>query len=160
MEKITVIYLDDQREVLATIGKDLAFFENLLNLEECETVDEAEQLMENLYSKGHYVALVISDHIMPGKNGVEFLSEINRDDRFEKTKKVLLTGLATHEDTITAINNANIQRYIEKPWKSEELVQLTRELITSYILENGIDYEPFMEVLDQNTLYHYLHQQS
>lgn len=158
MENLTIIYLDDQREVLTTIGKDLAVFEKHINLEECETVEEAETLIEKLYSQSDYVAVIISDHIMPGKNGVEFLSMINQDDRFEKTKKVLLTGLATHEDTITAINNANIQRYIEKPWKSETLVQMTKELLTAYIMENGIEYEPYMEILDQKTLYQYLHQ--
>ena len=34
MENIAIIYLDDQREVLATIGKDLAMFEKWINLEE------------------------------------------------------------------------------------------------------------------------------
>ena len=32
--------------------------------------------------------------------------------------KLLLTGLATHQDTINAINNADIDRFIEASLKS------------------------------------------
>jgi len=156
MDKIHIIYLDDQREVLATIGKDLATLEQWVNLEECETVDEAQQLLDKFYKRGEGVAIIISDHIMPGKNGIEFLIEINKDGRFDATKKILLTGMATHQDTITAINNANIHRYIEKPWKTEELVQICRELLTAYLLDTGTDYEPFMPIIDQGLLYEHL----
>jgi two-component system, chemotaxis family, chemotaxis protein CheY len=73
--------------------------------------------------------------------------------RFPRTKKLLLTGLATHEDTIEAINRAKIDRYIGKPWDTHDLINKTRVLLTEFILEEGIDYNDFIPVLDQETLY-------
>ncbi len=68
----------------------------------------------------------------------------------------MLTGQATHKDTIEAINNAKIQRYIEKPWKSEEIQNIIKVQLTYYILERGIDYMPYMSILDKTTLFEIL----
>ncbi|HBH47827.1 MAG TPA: hypothetical protein DDX98_04270 [Bacteroidales bacterium] len=153
MDKLNIIYVDDQREVLSTLSKDLEVFEKYFSVEECESADEALELVNELDASGGLIALIISDHIMPGKSGVDFLIEINNDGRFGQTKKMLLTGQATHQDTITAINQANIEKYIEKPWKSEELIDSVKILLTEYILNAGIDYEKYTPILHQQTLF-------
>ena len=157
MEKLNIIYVDDQREVLSTIGKELEPFEDYFILEECESADETMELLDEVDLNGDFVAIIICDHIMPGKNGIELLTEINEDNRFEHTKKILLTGMATHKDTIMAINKAGIDHYLEKPWKSDELIAMVKELVTLYILEKGIDYNPYLKILDQKILYDKLH---
>ena len=78
------------------------------------------------------MALVISDHIMPGRSGVELLAELAADRRFAGTKKVLLTGQATHRDTIEAVNAARIDHYFEKPWDPDELLNTGRRLVTEF----------------------------
>ncbi len=156
MDKLTIIYVDDQREVLTTLSKDLQVFETHCTVEECESADEAWDLINELDAEGDKLAILISDHIMPGKNGVEFLTEIHDDGRFSLTRKMLLTGQATHQDTITAINQAGIEKYIEKPWKSDQLIEAVKVLLTRYIFDTGIDYEPYTPVLDQATLLNYL----
>lgn len=156
MDKLNIIYVDDQREVLTTLSKDLQVFEKFVNIEECESADEAMELINEIDSAGDHLAVLISDHIMPGISGVQFLSQINNDSRFRITKKVLLTGQATHQDTITAINQANIEKYIEKPWKSETLIDGVKVLLTHYIFNAGLDYQPYAQILDQPTLLAYL----
>jgi two-component system chemotaxis response regulator CheY len=156
MEKIYIIYVDDQREVLSTLEKDLEQFESHFSIEGCENSQEAIELIDGIDAEGNFLGLIISDHIMPGKNGVEFLTEINNDGRFARTKKILLTGMATHKDTITAINNANINHYVEKPWDSSEIKQIIKELLTQFIMEMGIEYNDFKAVIDNNTLMSYL----
>jgi two-component system chemotaxis response regulator CheY len=153
MDKLNIIYVDDQREVLSTLSKDLEVFEKYLNLEECESADEAIELINEIDAAGDLVAVIISDHIMPGKTGVEFLIDIHNDGRFSQTRKMLLTGQATHQDTITAINQAHIEKYIEKPWTSEDLVESVKILLTHYILESGIAYEKYTPILHQATLF-------
>lgn len=158
MENIVIIIIEDQREVLEAIAKDLAFFEDAFLIEETDSADEAEELMETLDAEGQQIALVVSDHIMPGRSGVDFLIELNDDSRFKATRKILLTGLATHSDTINAINNAAIDRYIEKPWDQLQLVNYAKSLITEYILEKGIRYDSYMKYLDNEILLKKLHQ--
>lgn len=153
MEKIYIILIEDQREVLTAIAKDLEFFEDAFLIEECESAEEALQVMEGIYKRGDHVALIISDHVMPNRSGVDFLIEINNDERFNRSRKILLTGLATHQDTIRAINKAAIDKYLEKPWRSEDLIACAKILITEFILEKGIEYKPYLAYLDNATLF-------
>ncbi|MCG3825532.1 response regulator [Photobacterium damselae] len=153
MEKLNIICVDDQREVLSAVLKDLAPLNDFFNVEDCESADEALELMDDLDAEGEFIALVISDHVMPGKTGVELLTEISQDARFVHTKKVLLTGQATHQDTIEAINLARIESYFEKPWKAEQVLTSARTLITEYIFDMGLDYQPWNEILDNSVVY-------
>lgn len=153
MEKINIICVDDEREVLDSVVRDLDFFSEFFNIEECESAIECLELLEELDANQEHVAVLISDHVMPEKTGVELLTEVEVDPRFLGTKKLLLTGLATQADTIKAINNAKIDNFLEKIWSPEELLQTVKELATEYIVERGIDYEQYMPVLDAPTLY-------
>ncbi|PKG38841.1 response regulator [Psychromonas sp. Urea-02u-13] len=153
MEKINIICVDDEREVLDSVVRDLDYFSDLFNIEECESAIECLNLLEELDANQEHVAVLISDHVMPEKSGVELLTEVELDPRFMGTKKLLLTGLATQADTIKAINNAKIDNFLEKVWDPEELLQTVKELLTEYIVERGIDYQPYIEKLDAQTLY-------
>lgn len=153
MQKLTIVCVDDQREVLAAMEKDLAPLTEHCTLEICESADEAEELLDELDAEAKPVAVLICDHVMPGKNGVDFLIEVNRDPRFKHTRKLLLTGMATHQDTIVAINKAQIDRYVEKPWQGEQLLGVVKTLLTQFVLNAGLDYQTYLPVLDQETLY-------
>lgn len=113
--------------------------------------------MDELDAEGEYVALVVSDHVMPGMTGVELLTEVSKDGRFVHTKKILLTGQATHQDAISAINQARIESYFEKPWQAEVLVSTVRNLITEYIFDMGLDHTQWLEALDQQVVLKRLH---
>ena len=153
MEKLNIICVDDQREVLATLGKDLEVLEDLCEITFCESAEEAMEVMEELDAEGKAAALIICDHIMPGLSGVEFLTGIQEDGRFDNTRKLLLTGQATHQDTIKAINRAKVDFYTEKPWESAELLKEVKVLLTRFIISAGLDYQPFTEIVDQETLF-------
>ena len=153
MEKLYIICIEDQREVLNTISEQLEAFEDYCVVEECESADEAHELVEEIDAKGDFIAVVISDHVMPGQSGVDFLIELNTDGRFNSTKKILLTGQATHIDTINAINQAGINNYVEKPWQEKDLTSKVSTLLTEFIVEQGINYEEFSPVLDKQKLF-------
>lgn len=152
MDKIYILCVEDQREVLNAILQDLEPLEPAFLLEGCESAFEAQDLMDEIDDRGNLIGLIVCDHVMPEKSGIDFLTEVNQDSRFAKTKKLLLTGLATHQDTIYAINNANIDRYIEKPWDPEKLILQVRQLLTHFILDMGIPYEKYLAHLDGPTL--------
>ncbi len=160
MDKVYIICVDDQPEVLNTIASQLDELSPPLNIDLCESGKEAFALCEEIDAAGDYVALVISDHVMPHMSGVELLESINEDVRFAHTRKILLTGLATHEDTIQAINRAEIDNYIEKPWVKEDLVTIIKTLVTHFLLEKGIDHTKYSSCLDQETLYEILRKSS
>ncbi len=156
MDKLHIIYVDDQREVLSALEKDLVFFEKYISIEECESADEALDVINEIYKNGDLLVAIVCDHVMPEKTGVDFLSDINKDDRFTHTKKILLTGQATHQDTIKAINEAGIEKYFEKPWSSEDLINTLKKMITEFIIKKGLDHLKYSEILHQETLFQLL----
>ena len=116
MEKINIICVDDQPEVLDSVLRDLRPLNSCFRLEGVESASECRELLEEFDQDGELTGLIISDHVMPGGSGVELLGGIAKDDRFAGTRKILLTGQATHADTIQAVNDAHIDNYLEKPW--------------------------------------------
>ncbi|WP_070967803.1 response regulator [Vibrio sonorensis] len=152
MDKLNVICVDDQREVLSAVMQDLEPLYAFLSVEDCESADEVIDLMDELDAEGEHIAVVVSDHVMPGKTGVELLTEISKDGRYTHTRKILLTGQATHADTITAINTAGIDHYFEKPWKSDDILAVVRALVTEYVFDHGLDYRSYQLHLDPEVM--------
>ena len=81
--------------------------------------------------------------------GVEFLVDMMDDDRTAATRKVLVTGQAQLEDTIVAVNEADLDHYIAKPWDRADLEATVRDQLTSYVADMGIDPLPHLAALDQ-----------
>jgi len=152
MNKINIICVDDEREVLDSVTRDLDYFSDIFNIEECESAIECLELLEELDLQGEAIAVIISDHVMPGMSGVDLLTEVECDPRFIGTKKLLLTGLATQADTIRAINQAKLDYFLEKVWDPQELLQMVKELVTEFIIEQGIDYKEYQNKLDAPTI--------
>ena len=153
METINIICVDDQQEVLDSVMRDLRPLTTHIRLEEASSVADCMQLIEQIDEDGDHVAIVISDQVMPEETGTELLGKIATDRRFGKTRKVLLTGQATHADTINAINDGHIDNYIEKPWQPEKLLAVVKRLLTLYVLDAGLDHTEYMPVLDPTTLF-------
>ncbi|MFY0672325.1 MAG: response regulator [Bacteroidia bacterium] len=153
MSNIYIICIDDQPEVLNALENDLRDFESYLNIEVCESGEEALELIEEVDAEGGHVAMVISDQVMPNKTGVETLKELQNLPGLEHTQRILLTGLATHSDTIEAINSAGLNYYIQKPWTKEELSTVVMKSLTTYLFKTGIEHQAYMPILHQETLY-------
>ena len=153
METLNIICVDDQQEVLDSVMRDLRPLTTHVRLEEASSVADCMQLIEQIDDDGDHVAIVISDQVMPGETGTELLGKVASDRRFTKTRKVLLTGQATHADTINAINDGHIDNYIEKPWQPEKLLATVKRLLTLYVLDAGLDHTEYLPVLDPTTLF-------
>ena len=153
MSKPIIVCLDDQREVLTALLRDLDEFREGFELLACESAEEALEELDELEADDRLIALFICDHIMPEMTGVEFLAGLVEEHRFEKTRKILLTGLASHEDTIAAINQGSIDYYVPKPWQREALITIVKQQLTHSLLNQGQEHTPFLQWLDQPTLY-------
>ncbi len=65
------------------------------------------------------VHLVISDFMMPGMNGAEFLHEVKQ--RSPDTIRIMLTGHANTDAVMGAINEGAVYKFILKPWNDDDL---------------------------------------
>ena len=65
------------------------------------------------------VHLVISDFMMPGMNGAQFLHEVKQ--RSPETIRIMLTGHANTDAVMGAINEGAVYKFILKPWNDDDL---------------------------------------
>ncbi|MEM7627172.1 MAG: response regulator [Planctomycetota bacterium] len=153
MPKPVILCIDDQREVLAALIKDLDPLAEWFDIVDAESAEDAGAVLDDMIDRGVPVALIVSDHVMPGVTGVQFLTQIRERGDLPHTRKLLLTGLATHDDTIRAINEAAVDRYIAKPWHADQLLDVVGRLITGYVLEVYPDsYQQFLPVLNRDVM--------
>ncbi len=78
------------------------------------------------------IALVISDHVMPGMSGVEFLEKVI--EKNPRAIRMMLTGYADVSALVGAINEGRIYRYIQKPWEPDELRVNVKRALEAYAL--------------------------
>ena len=146
--KLAILIVEDEPEVRASIEHDLIDFADVARIEPAEDVEDAWEVVGDIDEDGDALALVLCDHRMPGTTGVEFLVQMMDDDRTVDTRKVLVTGQADLSDTIRAVNDADLDHYIAKPWQPEELRETVRQMLTDYVEVSGINPLPHLAVLD------------
>ncbi len=148
MSRLVILCIEDEDEVRDAVVRDLESFEPTFLVEMAEDADDARQVVGEIADAGDEIGLVIADHRLPGMQGTDFLIELHSDPPTASARKVLLTGQAGHEDTIRAINQADLDHYISKPWTEEELHSVVREQLTEYVLRNVEDVLPYVAMLD------------
>lgn len=98
---------------------NLVVLEGLLELDhEVFSATSGEEALNII--KSVHVDVVISDQRMPGMNGVELLSKIKA--LVPDIAGIILTGYTDSDAIISAINRANVFRFLTKPYKPEEML--------------------------------------
>jgi CheY-like chemotaxis protein len=152
MSKIYILCIEDEPEVLEAVVRDLAPFENTFPIESVSDANEARRVVKDVILKRGKLGLVICDHIMPGEDGVSFLISLQKDERTASSRKVLLTAQAGLQATIEAVNKANLNHYIAKPWTAEELQAIARQELTEFVLKEETQLYPYLSILDAERL--------
>jgi CheY-like chemotaxis protein len=152
MSAISILCIEDEPEVLEAIVRDLAPLEDTFPVESAGSVSEARQVIRDVILPQGKLGLVLCDHILPGEDGVSFLITLHEDEKTARARKVLVTAQAGHKATIEAVNRANLNHYIAKPWKAEELVSVARDQLTSFVIETETNLLPYLTVLDAERL--------
>jgi len=152
MSKIYIVCIEDEPEVRDAIVKDVEVLEPKFPIEATSSAEEALELIGTIYDEGNEVGLILCDHVLPGIQGVELLIELALNPETADTKKVLITGQAGHQDTIRAINEADIDYYIAKPWTKEQLLGVCRRELTEYVIDTEKNLLEFMSVLNADDL--------
>jgi len=137
MSNMVIICVDDERMILNGLKSALreSVGENIL-IELAEDGQEGLSLVDELLEDGYEIPLIIADYIMPGMKGDELLIKMHQ--RLPKTLKILLTGQANLEGVVHAVNEANLYRYISKPWQPQDLDFTVNTAIQSYLQDKQL----------------------
>ncbi|MGD9917512.1 MAG: sigma-54-dependent transcriptional regulator [Paenirhodobacter sp.] len=119
-----ILLVDDEPHSLVAMRLAL---EDEFEVLEASTVDAAIAFLEE-----EWVQVVISDQRMPGRSGVEFLTEVR--ERWPETVRIVITGYSDNAAMIAAINEAGVHQFLTKPWHPEQLLAAARNAAQMFAL--------------------------
>jgi serine phosphatase RsbU (regulator of sigma subunit) len=121
--KDKVLLVDDDAMVLAGLKRQLR---NQFNV---DTALSGEDALTQVQQNGPY-AVIVSDFMMPGMNGIEFLSRVKKSN--PDTVRMMLTGAADMPTAIRAVNEGSIFQFHPKPCPADTLCQAIQTAIAEY----------------------------
>jgi DNA-binding NtrC family response regulator len=128
MEKRTVLFVDDEENVLASLKRGL--LDEPYNTLFANGGREALEILAR-----SPVHVIVTDIRMPQMSGLELLRTTR--ERYPHIIRMTLSGDVEIATVLTAINQGEIFRFIPKPWKSnEELKTTIRQAIEFYDLHS------------------------
>lgn len=145
---LVILVVEDEPPVRTALARDLSPFAAYVKIELVESVEDAMVVIDEIAQDKDEIALILSDHRLPGTTGVDFLIQSTKDPRIARARRVLVTGQAGHEDTIRAINLGHLTHYVAKPWDPDDLQEIVRSELTEYVLASDVDPLPIMGAVD------------
>jgi two-component system response regulator HupR/HoxA len=120
--KDAVLLIDDEKALLAVYAAALGPH---FSVATATSVQEAESVLRKRKFK-----VVVSDHLMPGGNGMSFL--VRMREEYPEMQRVLVTAYMKPEMLLRSVNEAALFRYLLKPISLAELVAVVQEAIKLY----------------------------
>jgi thioredoxin reductase (NADPH) len=119
MSKPTMLAVDDDPQVLASISRDLrSRYAGEYRIMRASSGEQALEVLAELALRAGPVAMVLSDQRMPGMTGVQLLTRAR--EHAPDAKFLLLTAYADTDAAIAAINEVGLDYYLQKPWDPPE----------------------------------------
>lgn len=132
MDRIKVLYIDDDTDL---IGIYTRFFENSdYHLSTATSAEEGFELAQDLVPD-----LIITDVILPGKNGVDLCRMVRGEKKLIDTIVMLVTGMEVDSADIVEGFLAGADEYLMKPFSRDELFARINALLRIQRLKTDKD---------------------
>lgn len=138
-----ILVVDDEKMITTTLS---TLIRMVLKYNVSEYNDPFKALeSEELTDKK--VDLIITDFMMPGMNGLEFLKGVK--EKSPDSVTILLTGYADKENAIKSINEVGLYYYLEKPWDNDSLIRIIQNGLEKKDLSDNL-IQKYMELNESN----------
>jgi adenylate cyclase len=155
MQKPCILCVDDEVTLLESLREQMKrVFSAEYNVEIAESAEMGMEIIEEFIEDGIEVPLIISDQIMPGMKGDEFLIKIHQS--LPTTLKILLTGQANAEAVGNIVNKAKLYRYIAKPWDTQDLILTVTQAVKSFYNESELNKKSMQLFQNSEIFYKYV----
>jgi thioredoxin reductase (NADPH) len=142
MAKPVILAVDDDREVLGAIERDLRqHYRSGYRILKAQSGREALEAVRQLKIRGAAIALFLVDQRMPEMTGTELLLELRK--LYPDARKVLLTAYADTEVAIKSINDVGLDYYLMKPWDppDQRLYPVLDDLLSDWTAHVRLPFE-------------------
>lgn len=123
MQDMNVLVVDDEEKICELIK---IFLESGFSFNSVVTAPNAIQATQKFLNQEF--DLLIIDHVMPGKLGIEFIQHIRTSVKFNRMKIILISGYLQQEDVLSAIQ-LGVKNIIVKPFTRQQIVSAVGEIL-------------------------------
>jgi two-component system, probable response regulator PhcQ len=123
----TILLVDDEPNVTDALKRALR--REPYELLTATSAFAAQQILER-----QHVDVVVSDEQMPGMSGSELLSSVRK--QFPHTIRMILSGQASLEAAVRAINEGEVYRFFLKPCNPTDLIFTIQQALSHKRLED------------------------
>ena len=117
-----ILCVDDEIVILESLKEQLKrYFGDRYIYEVAESANEAWEVIEELQEEEIKILIIVSDWLMPGVKGDEFLIQVHQ--KFPQLITIMLTGQADRSAIERVKQEANLYACFYKPWQEQELCQ-------------------------------------
>ena len=121
-KKDAVLLVDDEKPLLDVFRAALS---PQFEITTASTAREADLILHKNSFK-----VVVADHLMPGGNGMNFLTRARED--FPHMQRILVTGYMKPEMLLRSVNEAALFRYLLKPVAIAELIKVVSDAVKAH----------------------------
>ena len=119
-----IMIIDDSPTIRTSV--EFALKELGYPMDLAEDGSDALQKVKSIKSKGEDLALCIVDINMPVMDGITFIGEFRKIDRFTP---ILVLTTESEEQKIKAGKSAGASGWIVKPFKNQDMINVVQKLI-------------------------------
>ncbi len=120
-----ILCVDDETIILDCLREQLEkYFGNAYLYETAENAEEGMEIIEDLRNDEIKILIIVTDWLMPGMNGDEFLIKVH--EKYPSIVKIILTGQANEQAINRAREHAGLLGVLYKPWSEDELFNIIK----------------------------------
>jgi len=116
-----VLLVDDEPLLLDSLGQELK--------DSCRLFTASSAAEADLRLAARRYDVVVCDHMLPGEQGLDFLSRLS--EMIPSTKRILITGYTSPEFISRSIAIAGLSAYLVKPVRASEIAAAVRAALAS-----------------------------
>ncbi len=152
--RYVILCVDGDPQALSALEATLqSVCDSRLAVEGFASAELALERVDEFHSPDVRVALVITEQVLTGLSGVDFLLALQEKPDFRATRKVLTSADTKASDLSRALNRGALHRSLMKPYSTEELSECVRSLLTSFFTHHAPwEIEELANVLDADQL--------
>jgi len=120
-----MLLVDDEAIIVLALSRELrTAFGGEYRIETALSAEEAFEVIADLEREGCQLVVVISDWLMPGMRGDDFLIAVRH--RYPSIALIMVTGQADENAVERVVRDAKVLACIRKPWRGSEIIELIR----------------------------------
>jgi DNA-binding response OmpR family regulator len=120
---VNILVLDDEEKICELIKVFLGTMGNFNSIVVAHNTLQAVQKIQN-----QRFDLLILDHVLPGKLGIEFADTLRKSVKFHNLKILLISGFLQQEDVLRSVD-LGIKDILVKPFTRQQLVAKVADIL-------------------------------